>query len=342
MNVADVQQRVDALPRARLSLLPTPLEAVPQLGREIGVESLYLKRDDLTGLAFGGNKIRELDFIIGEAVRQGCDTFIAGGGVAHSNHARQCAAAAVRAGLRPILVLRAGGFDPGLTGNLLATKMLGAEVVFIDGDAGLQDRDAMAGAMAQVAEREIGRGHRPYVLKSSFHPLAAAAYVECALELAAQLPRGPATIFLTSMGATVVGLRLAAALLGLPWTVISATWRPKTQGLEEALSGLAAETATLLGLVSPLAAADFTVVDHGGPAYGVQSEESRDALLLAMRSAAVTLDPVYNAKGFAALMAEVRARRVASDVPLVFVHTGGLPAMFTYAAQFADSLGAEA
>lgn len=333
ISASDLRQRIDALPRHRLALLPTPIEAVPRLGAAIGVDSLVLKRDDMTGLAFGGNKVRELDFIIGEAIAQSCDTFIAGGGVAHSNHARQCAAAAIRAGLRPVLVLRSGGFDPGVTGNLLITQLLGAEIVLTDGDAGLDDREAMADAMNGIAACEAARGARPYVLRSSVHPLAAVAYVECALELLTQLPPGPATIFVTSMGATVVGLRLAAALLGLEWSVVAVPWRPRTPDLEANLAALAGATADRLGLASPLTAKDFTVVVQGGPSYGVQNEASSEAFHLAFKTDAVTLDPVYSAKGMAGLIAEAKAGRVRPGQPVVFVHTGGLPAIFTYADQ---------
>lgn len=328
-----LRNRIDALPRRRIALLPTPVENVPGLAKAIGLDNLVLKRDDMTGLVFGGNKVRELDFLIGEALAQGCDTFIAGGGVGHSNHARQCSAAAIRAGLRPILVLRSGGFGAPATGNLLVTRALGAEIIWIDDDAGLDDRDAMAGAMDKVAARESARGARPYVLHSSVHPLAAVAYVECALELLAQLPKGPATIFVTSMGATLVGLRLAAAWLGLDWSVVAVSWRPQMPDLRDRLAALAASTAERLGLVSPLTKADFTIIEQGGPAYGVQSPASADAFSLALRSDAVLLDPVYTAKGMAGLIAAARRGEVQSGRSVAFVHTGGVPALFAYADQ---------
>jgi 1-aminocyclopropane-1-carboxylate deaminase/D-cysteine desulfhydrase-like pyridoxal-dependent ACC family enzyme len=331
ITAADLRQRIDALPRQRIALLPTPLEDVPQLAAAVGVSELALKRDDLTGLVFGGNKIRELDFILGEAVASGCDTFIAGGGVIHSNHARQCSAAAIRAGLKPIMVLRGGGFGAPDTGNLLMTRALGAEIVVVDDDPGLNDRDAMAGAMDRVAERERASGRRPYVLHSSFHPLAAVSYVECGLELAAQMGNTPATIFVASMGATVVGLQLAAVWLGLDWTFRAVTWRPETPNLRVRLAELAEQTAARLGLASSLTEDDFHLVEAGGPAYGVQSAASSAALRQALRSAAVVLDPVYSAKGMAGLIAEAAAGRVPAGRRVVFVHTGGLPALFTYA-----------
>lgn len=329
----DLRRHVAALPRQPIALLPTPVESVPRFAAAIGLDNLILKRDDMTGLVLGGNKVRELDFLIGDALAQGCDTFIAGGGVGHSNHARQCSAAAIRAGLRPIMVLRSGGFGTPKTGNLLITKALGAEVEWVDMDAGLDDRDAMAGAMDRVAARETARGARPYVLHSSVHPLAAVAYVDCALELHEQLPHGPATIFVTSMGATLVGLRLAAAWLGLDWSLISVSWRPQQPGLHDRLVTLADDTAARLGLVSPLRAQDFEIIEQGGPAYGVPSEASADAFALALRSDAILLDPVYTAKGMAGLIAAARGGRVLPGRAVVFIHTGGVPALFTYADQ---------
>ena len=333
ISAAELRRHIAALPRHRIALLPTPLESVPRLAAAIGLDNLVLKRDDMTGLVMGGNKVRELDFLIGEALAKKCDTFIAGGGVGHSNHARQCSAAAIRAGLRPIMVLRSGGFGAPATGNFLVTKALGAEIEWVDDDAGLDDRDAMAGAMDRIAARETARGARPYVLHSSVHPLAAVAYVDCALELLDQLPHGPATIFVTSMGATLVGLRLAAAWLGLDWSLISVSWRPQQPGLRDRLASLARETAGRLGLVSPLGAQDFEIIEQGGPAYGVQSAASGEAFALALRSDAVLLDPVYTAKGMAGLIAAARSGRVPPGRPVAFVHTGGVPALFTYADQ---------
>lgn len=330
---AELRRRIAALPRQKIALLPTPVESVPRLAAAIGCDRLLLKRDDMTGLVFGGNKVRELDFLIGEALAQGCDIFIAGGGVGHSNHARQCTAAAIRSGLRPIMVLRSGGFGAPATGNLLITQALGAEIEWVDEDAGLDDREAMAGAMDRIAARERARGGKPYVLHSSVHPLAAVAYAECALELVEQLPSGPATIFVASMGATFVGLKLAAAWLGLDWSVTAVSWRPQMPDLRDRLAALAAKTGERLGLASPLGPDDFHVLEQGGPAYGVQSEASADALRLALRSDAVLLDPVYTAKGMAGLIAAGKAGHLPAGRPVVFLHSGGLPALFTYADQ---------
>lgn len=332
LSLLELQARVDWLPRFSLALRPTPLEALPAMAKAIHCRELFIKRDDLTGLAFGGNKTRELDFIIGDAVAARSDVLIAGGGVAQSNHARQCAAAALRAGLEPIIVLRRNGIQPARTANLLITEMLASRIEWVDVDAELDERDATASSMQAIAGAVAAEGRRPYILHSSFHPLAAVAYVECVLELAGQIDSSRSlTLWVTSMGATHVGLALGVAILGLPWRVVGATWKPALPDLGARLSELSRATAEKLEIISPLAPADFITIDRGGPEYAVPSGESREASWLAAR-AGLLLDPVYTAKGMAALIGALNDDLIAADETVVFLHTGGLPAIFAYPA----------
>lgn len=332
MAWAEARAHLARLPRLELACLPTPLEAYPRLAAELDLRSFLVKREDLTGLAFGGNKVRELDFIVADAVRAGADTFIAGGGGAQSNHARQCAAAARRAGLEPMLVLRRTADVEQPSGNLLAARLLADDIRWIDVDAGLSDREAAADAMEAVADELRAQGRRPYVLRSSFHPLAAAGYVDGGLELAEQLwARGidDAQVVCGSMGATRVGLQLAFAACGLDWPVHAMGWRPVDDGLGDRLAGLARQTAELLDLdLPPVTAADFPTFDHGGPAYGVPSPDGAAAARSAARVEGLLLDPVYTAKAFAGLVAELASGAIDRDRPVVFVHTGGLPVVF--------------
>ena len=339
MKAARLAERIAALPRVELAALPTPLEEQPRLAARIGAGRLLVKRDDLTGLAFGGNKVRELELLLGAARAADADVLIAGGGVAQSNHARQCAAAARRAGIDAELILRRGASGVEPTGNLLVTRLRGARVHLVADDPGLEEREALAAAMEDLAAELRAGGRRPWILRSSFHPLAAASYAAAALELAGQLAElgiERAVVFCTSMGATRIGLELAIDLLGLPWELRAVAWKPLDPGLPTRLAGLAAETAELLGVAWSPGPDRFLTLDHGGPAYGVPSEECLAALALAAEAEALLLDPVYTGKGFAGLLAELAAGRLDPELPIVFLHTGGLPALFAYGEALLD------
>ncbi len=348
MDPALLGQALSRLPRANLAALPTPLHRLPGLGTRLGGRDIWTKRDDVTGLAFGGNKVRELDFIVGQARAEGADVLIAGGGVAQSNHARQCAAAARAVGMDVELVLRRGLRVNVQQGNRLITDILGARIHWVDDDPGVENRAGMEPAMRRVEASARARGRTPYVLVSSFHPLAAAAYVECALELAEQIENAglarPVHLWVTSMGATHVGLALGIHWLGLPWKLTAVSWKPMSNGLSTALAELAADTAACLGLTSSLGPDDFLTLDHGGPAYGVPSDDTWGAVALCARSDGLLLDPVYTGKGMAGLIAAARRDDLAGGPlpdagPIVFIHTGGLPALFAYSDEAVVALG---
>lgn len=343
VDAATLTAALAALPRAQLAALPTPFHALPGLGRSLGGYDTWTKRDDMTGLAFGGNKVRELDFIIGQARADGADTLIAGGGVAQSNHARQCAAAARAVGMDVELVLRRGLRANDQQGNRLITDILGAHVHWVDDDPQVENRTSTEPVMRQVEAAARSRGRRPCTLVSSFHPLAAVSYVACALELAAQTSNAgfagrPVHLWVTSMGATHVGLALGIRWLGLPWTLTAVSWKPVPAGLSAALTGLADETAGCLGLTSPLGPDEFVTLNHGGPAYGIPSDDTWDAVGRCARSDGFLLDPVYTGKGMAGLIAAIGRRDVPQDDPIVFIHTGGLPALFAYSEEAVAAL----
>lgn len=327
---------LDRLPRFPMAATPTPLEDLPSLASELKVPRLLVKRDDLTGLAFGGNKVRMLEYFVGDALAQGCDTFVGGGGAAQSNHARLCTAAARRAGLDPVIVMRTGTETAGDTsGNRLVTELLGADIRWLDKDPEMRDRFAASTFMDEVAAELEAAGRRPYVLYSSVHPLGIAAYLWCAVELAAQLDaRGieKATVVATSEGSVTAALLLGARLLGRDWHVRGVSCRPfaedDAESLPHQLTELAEQAAELLGVKSPLTASDFDLVDEGAPAYGTASAETWDVISLCARSDALLLDPVYTGKGMTGLLRMIRASEVAVGSIPVFVHTGGLPALF--------------
>lgn len=329
-----LRTRVLALPSVGIAVTPTPLQATPRLGAAIGIDSMFVKREDLTGLALGGNKARELEYLIAEAIRSGADTFVAGGGVAQSNHARQCAAAARAAGLHPVLVLRRGLRANEATGNQLITQLLCDDIHWVDADAELADRDSTSARMDEVAAELVAAGRRPWVLHSSLHPLAATAYVAAGIELIDQLAAAgveDSHIVCTSMGATHVGLRIAMEVLRPSWRMSAIGWRPLLPGLDETLRQLAVDTANAIGIPLEPRAGWFRTIDFGGPAYGVPSAAGLAAVRLAARTEGILLDPVYTGKGMAGLIETVASGSIdGSAAPVVFVHTGGVPALFAY------------
>lgn len=335
LGANELRDRIDCLPRARLAVLPTGLQQVPRLADVAGLSTLYVKRDDLTGLALGGNKSRHLEFILADAMAQGCDVLVAGGGVEQSNHAVQCVAAANKLGLETTMVLRAR--QPRRpNGNVLLHELLGGRTVWVDADPEIRDRGAIASRMYEVAEELRALGKTPYVLESSLHPLSVVAYVNALLELLDQIPTAPTRVYVTSEGAALGGLLLGVKLLQLPWDVRGLAWRPMDQGAVSRLVAAVQDAALLLGLESPVVHRDVEIQETGGPAYGVGNPSSWNALLIAARLEGLLLDPVYSAKGFGGLLDDLNRDPASSDTQVVFVHTGGVAALFAYEDEIED------
>ncbi len=329
------------LPRFPLAHLPTPLVEAPRLSAALGGVRVLVKRDDLTGLALGGNKTRKLEYLIGDALAQGA-TVVLTEGPAQSNHCRQTAAAAARAGLRCILVLNSAVPNPPVQGNLLLDHLFGAEVHLV------RTREERAAALARLAETCAERGERPYVIPTGGStPLGAVAYVRATLELVQQLVEmgvSPSTVFVatSTSGGTHAGLALGAEVLGRPFRVVGIAVEPDAEAIRQRVAWLADQAAALLGLgvrVEP----DAIVVDERwvGPDYGVADERTLEALALAARTEGLVLDPVYTGKAMAALVGYARAGLVQAGETVVFVHTGGAPAIFAQAESLADAFRAE-
>lgn len=320
--------RVDRLPRARLAHLPTPLEEVPRFAQSIGDARVFVKRDDCTGLLLGGNKARHNEFLLGDAVAQGCDMVVWGAGV-QSNNCRQTAAGCAVLGLECRLYLSRGHYSTEPQGNLLLDYLVGAKVEFTDAAIG-PELDALLAAKA-AEFRALGRKpyfwHRPRVV-----PLAAISYAACVAEIVQQLGAKnlkPDAIYVSSSGATGAGVALGAKLLGLACPVrlicpMHWPWHIPTD-----LANAANAAAEMLGVPHRLLPeeidADETFV---APGYGQPSPAGREALRLLATTAAILTDPVYSAKALAGLIADVRAKKYSKDAAVVFLHTGGVPAIF--------------
>ena len=332
VSEAQLAGAIARLPRVPVvAVKPTPLEECPRFAAALGTTArIFVKRDDLTGVGFGGNKVRNLEFRLAEALAQGADTLILGVDIL-SNSARQTAAAANRLGLKYVLVLVGERPPDPPQGNLLLDRLLGAEIHFAP------DVPAQQETMRRLAEELRAAGRRPYVMTDSpiFAQAAAAAYVECTLEILGQLrERGlgpPDHLYISSSGKGVAGPLLAVKALGLPTTVVSVP--PRNTGGEAyaAAAAVANDTAALLGLGVRVRPEDLQHRDElGDPGYGVTNARALEAIKLLARTEGILTDPVYTGKAVAGLVDDVRKGRIGPSDTAVYVHTGGLPLIFDH------------
>jgi D-cysteine desulfhydrase family pyridoxal phosphate-dependent enzyme len=294
-----------------------------------------MKRDDLTGLALGGNKTRMLEFYLGDALAQGAEVLVTGASV-QSNLCRQTAAAAARYGLSCVLLLR-GATDAEVQGNLLLDHICGAEIHSVEMDhlTGIWD------VVEQTAATLRAEGRRAYAI-TTFEPLAGVAYVEATRELAEQcdvLDISPTWIVTSSASATQAGLILGAKMLRAPWRVLGVApivWQDAP--MNEKIASVANGTARLLGVDDSIAPDDIiNTADYVGPGYAVPTPEALSAMRLLARTEGILLDPVYTSKAMAGLIDHVQQGVVGQDDVVVFLHTGGIPALFAFANQIAGA-----
>ena len=327
-------------PRARFAHLPTPLEAAPRLAQALGLKQLYIKRDDCTGLAGGGNKTRKLEFLVGEALAQGADTLITQGAV-QSNHVRQTAAAAARFGLSCEIILeeRTGSkaADYNGSGNVLLDRLLGASIrnVPVGTD--------MNAELSSAAEAVQARGGKPYIIPGGgSNPIGALGYVDCVIELVRQADAQGIVIdrIVTATGSagTHAGLVAGLALIGADIPVLGIGVRAPQAAQEANVHKLAVETAALLGHADRVSR-EMTVAncDYVGAGYGLIDEAVIDALKLAARTEGLLIDPVYTGKAMKGLIA-LSKQGFFGDETVVFLHTGGAQGLFGYHSELEGSL----
>jgi len=314
---------VNDLPRFPLAVLPTPLRRAPRLEEALGAPPIWVKRDDLVGFALAGNKARKLELLVADALGRSCDVLLTGGGPG-SNHCQATAAAARVAGLGCRLVLY--GDEPASSpANLRLSRAFGAQVSF----TGDPERSSVDPVLESLTQDVRAGGQTPYAIpRGGATALGAAGYAFAAEELAAQLSEEsvePAAIVVANgSSGTQAGLVAGASALGMPWRIVGAsTSRPPEESRRRVLE-LATGCAALLE-VPPPTPDRVEVQDARGPGYGRPSPEAVEATALAARTEGLLLDPVFTAKAMATLM---RLVREGLDGPVVFVHTGGIPALF--------------
>ena len=315
-----------------LAHLPTPLEPAPRLSSALGEAAIYVKRDDLTGLALGGNKVRQLEYLLGEAIHAGATAIITGAGV-DSNHCRQLAAACAKLGLRACLVLR-GERPTRMEGNLLLDTVFGAECRFIPGE---RFYDEFAQVASDWADALSAQGERPYLINTlgfDTHSVAVAAlgYVQAALELEDQfemLGWRPDVAYFCSGAATQAGLALAVKSLGLQYRLVGISASPFIPNKPAVIAQVATRAARILDLDLTFQSAEICNKDaYIGAGYGALTTASVAALRLAAQTEGLLLDPTYTAKALAGLIDHIGQRRIGADEKVLFLHTGGAPSVF--------------
>ncbi len=323
---------IDKLPRIELAHLPTPIEAMETLSAELGGAHLFVKRDDCTGLATGGNKTRKLEYLLADAKEKGADTLITEGG-SQSNHCRQTAAAAAKVGLDCTLVLNRGFADEE-TGNLLLDRMLGAEVVFVD------DSTQRGSAVAETAERLQREGRTSYVVPTGgSNGLGAMGYAIALREIQSQEKalgvKFDAVVVASGSGGTQGGLVFGKKLFDFPAEIIGISDGEPRDELSKQVLRVAREAARLLNEPMTFAPTEVTVFDeYYGEGYGIPNEAMVSAVKRVARTEGILLDPVYSGKAMAGLIDLVGKGHFNSAQNVLFIHTGGTPALFAYAASF--------
>ena len=324
--------------RLKLAALPTPLDDAPYLTKALGGPRILVKRDDLTGLALGGNKTRKLEYLMADAIAQGADVVLTAG-AAQSNHCRQTAAAARKAGMRSILVLSRSEHNE-LQGNLLLDALLDADIRMFAGGPGYS---SMA-EMEKIAAEERAKGHRPYIIPvGGSNGIGSLGYAHVVLEMQNQfIDRGIRVDYLyvsSGSGGTQGGLVLGAHMYSAPYKIVGVSPGGKASGVRDACMKTANEAAELLELKRRFTTEDFIVHDeYVGPGYAIPTPASNEAIRLFAQTEALIIDPVYTAKAAAGMIDHIRRGIIARDATVVFLHTGGTPALFAYHAEVASAL----
>jgi 1-aminocyclopropane-1-carboxylate deaminase/D-cysteine desulfhydrase-like pyridoxal-dependent ACC family enzyme len=333
-----LQQALNRLPRLPLAQLPTPLQPAPRLSKTLGGPTIYFKRDELTGMPLGGNKTRMFEYVLPRALAAGADCVVAGAAV-QSNYCRQLTAACAQVGLDVYLVLRSVRPDVETEpqGNLLLDLLLGARVFLVEQMGWPEQIEKIY----LLAERLKAEGRRPYVARAANQAdigLDAAAYTNCALELHQQLAEQglkPDYLYVAAADTTQGGLLLGAKALNESYQIVGINPLGQT-----AFGGPPA--AELIALAGNKAAAELGLAleiqpeevisynDYVGEGYAAPTPAGLDAIRLVASTEGILLDPVYSGKAMAALIDHIRRGLIKADETVIFLHTGGYPALFAY------------
>lgn len=308
--------------RLHFAHLPTPIEELPRLSAALGGPRLLVKRDDQTGLAFGGNKTRKLEFLVAEARDQGADMLISAGAV-QSNHCRQTAAAAARFGFKCILVLT-GQKPEQASANFLLDGLFGAQIVTVEDR---KDRDRI---LTETFDKAVADGNKPYLVPyGGSSPTGALGYAFAMEEFMKQGVNVDWMVFGTSSGGTHAGLVLGQRMFGFKGKVLGISIDESEDWLKEHVSKLASDASEKLGKRIEFTEADVLAnADYCRAGYGVLTEAEREAVRLFARNEGLLLDPVYTGRAAAGLVDLIRRGFFKKNETVLFWHTGGQPALF--------------
>lgn len=324
-------------PRLHLAHLPTPLEPMPALSKELEGPNLWIKRDDCTGLAGGGNKTRKLEFLLADALHKNADTIITQGAT-QSNHARQTAAIAAKLGLECHLLLedRTGSdrVDYNYNGNVLLDQLLGASLTKVPADTD------MNAEMESLAAKLSDEGKKPYIIPGGgSNEIGALGYVDAALELVHQANSQSLKIdhivHATGSAGTQAGLVTGLMAMNSQIPVLGIGVRAPKDKQESNVFALAERTADCIGAPGVVKRQDIVAnCNYVGDGYGVPTDGMLEAVTMLARFEAILLDPVYSGKGMAGLIDLIRNKEFADDANIVFLHTGGAQGLFGYREAF--------
>ena len=318
------------LPRVQIAHLPTPIDPLPRLSAALKGPQLWIKRDDQTGLAFGGNKTRKLEYLLADARAQGAETLITRG-ARQSNHCRQTAAAAARSGFECTLVL-SGSAPSEIAGNLLLDQLLGAEIVWTKGE---DPEQVLESTFAQAWEA----GRRPYLIPyGGSNATGASAYVAAISELVEQGLKFDRIVFASSSGGTQAGMIAGVKAHELPTHITGISVDKPSAELQSIVLNLVHQTSELLRLNLDFQPDEVDVDDrYLGGGYAVMGEIEREAIELFASTEGILLDPVYTGRAAAGMIDRIRKGEFGLEERILFWHTGGTPALFAYAGELSRS-----
>ena len=310
------------IPRLKFAHLPTPIEELPRLSDVLGGPKILVKRDDQTGLAFGGNKTRKLEFLAAEALEQGARTLVSGGAL-QSNHCRQTAAAAAKHGLDCILVLN-GEMPDKPSANLLLDQLFGAQIVAIP------DRKERDRVLKETFEKAVTDGRKPYLVPyGGSSPTGALGYAFAVEELMNQNVNADWIVFGTSSGGTHAGLVLGQRVFGFKGKVLGISIDEPEEWLKTHVSALASSASEKLGERIEFDPAEVLAnADYCRAGYGVLTDAEREAVKLFAKYEGLLLDPVYTGRAAAGMIDLIRKGYFKKEETVLFWHTGGQPALF--------------